>query len=71
MRQINQKAETIKDTMQEAWAKLEELEQTYTGMLSKTYRLQSNRICLEVLSGEPEEGHPDRVSFSMKDSRIF
>ena len=34
-------------------------------MMMKTHRLQSNRICLQVLSGglEEEVGHPDRVSF--------
>ena len=33
-------------------------------MMMKTHRLQSNRICLQVLSGglEEEVGHPDRVS---------
>ena len=38
---------------------------TYNGMMMKTHRLQSNRICLQVLSGglEEEVGHPDRVSF--------
>ena len=37
---------------------------TYNGMMMKTHRLQSNRICLQVLSGglEEEVGHPDRVS---------
>ena len=50
--------------MKDAWIKLEELEATYNGMMMKTHRLQSNRICLEVLSGglEQELGHPDRVS---------
>lgn len=62
MRQINQKADVIKENMKDAWEKLEELEQTYAHMLTKTYRLQSNRICLEVLAGEPEEGHPEMVS---------
>lgn len=62
VRQINQKAEVIKQNMKDAWNKLDQLEQTYNGMLTKTYRLQSNRICLQVLAGEPEDGHPDRVS---------
>ena len=62
VRQINQKSEVIKQNMKEAWDKLEYLEQTYNGMLMKTHRLQSNRICLQVLSGEAEDGHPDRVS---------
>ena len=47
--------------MDDAWAKLAELEETFTGMLSKTYRLQSQRVCLEMLSGEPGDGHPDTV----------
>ena len=64
VRQINQKADVIKDNMKDAWIKLEELELTYNSMMMKTHRLQSNRICLEVLSGglEQEIGHPDRVS---------
>ena len=60
VRQINQKAEAIKENMEEAWSKLNALEQTYNQMLTKTYRLQSNHICLEMLAGE-EDGHPDRV----------
>ena len=61
VRQINQKAETIKENMKEAWEKLNELEQTYSQMLTKTYRLQSGQICLHMLAGE-DDGHPDRVS---------
>ena len=61
VRQINQKADTIKENMKEAWDKLNELEQTYSQMLTKTYRLQSGQICLQMLAGE-EDGHPDRVS---------
>ena len=60
VRQINQKAEVIKENMEEAWSKLNALEQTYNHMLTKTYRLQSNHICLEMLAGE-EDGHPDKV----------
>ena len=62
MRQINQKADVIKQNMKEAWDKLDKLEATYSNMLQKTYRLQSNRVCIEVLSGELDDGHPDRVN---------
>ena len=61
VRQINVKTDVIKQNMDDAWAKLAELEETFTGMLSKTYRLQSQRVCLEMLSGEPGDGHPDTV----------
>ena len=48
--------------MNNVWAKLEKLEANYTGMLTKTYHLQSSqRVCLEMLSGEPGDGHPDTV----------
>ena len=52
--------------MNEAWSKLNELEQTYNSMITKTYRLQSNHICLQMLSGE-EDGHPDKVSVWPRD----
>ena len=65
MRQINQKAEVIKENMDEAWSKLHALEQTYNHMLMKTYRLQSNHICLQMLAGQ-EDGHPDRVSLILE-----
>ena len=65
VRQINQKAEVIKENMDEAWSKLHALEQTYNHMLMKTYRLQSNHICLQMLAGQ-EDGHPDRVSLILE-----
>ena len=61
VRQINQKTDMIKQYMSDAWSKLEQLEASYNGMLLKTHRLQSNRICLDVLSGEPVDGHPHSV----------
>ena len=70
MRQINQKAEVIKENMDEAWSKLHALEQTYNHMLMKTYRLQSNHICLQMLAGQ-EDGHPDKVSLKFLVTRGF
>ena len=55
VRQINVKTDVIKQNMDDAWAKLAELEETFTGMLSKTYRLQSQRVCLEMLSEKTED----------------
>jgi hypothetical protein len=61
VRQIHQKADVIKQNMSDAWAKLDQLESTYNSMIMKTHRLQSNKICLELLSGEKGDGHPDHV----------
>ena len=53
--QINIKTDVIKQNMDNVWAKLAALEATFTGMLTKIYRLPmpSQRVCLEVLSEEP------------------
>ena len=42
--QINIKTDIIKQNMENVWAKLEKLEANCTGMLTKTYRLQSVKI---------------------------
>ena len=61
VKQIYQKAEVIKDNMNEAWEKLDNLESAYHDMLMKVHRLQSNRVCLGLLTGEdyPGEEHPE------------
>ena len=55
--QINIKTDVIKQNMDNVWAKLAALEATFTGMLTKIYRLPSQRVCLEMLSEEPGDGH--------------
>ena len=52
----------MKQNLEDAWAKLEEMENIFQTMMVKTYRLQSQRVCLEMLSGEPGDGHPHSVS---------
>ena len=51
--------------MNNVWDKLEKLEANYTGMLTKTYRLQSSqRVCLEMLSEKTENlvlGHKIKI----------
>ena len=51
----------MKQNLEEAWAKLEEMENIFQTMMVKTVRLQSQRVCLEMLSGEPGDGHPHSV----------
>ena len=57
--QINIKTDVIKQNMDNVWAKLAALEATFTGMLTKIYRLPSQRDCLEMLSEEPGDGYKD------------
>ncbi len=47
--------------MNEAWDKLDNLETAYHDMLMKVHRLQSNRVCIGLLTGEdyPGEEHPE------------
>jgi hypothetical protein len=60
VKQIYQKAEVIKDNMAEAWGKIDGLETAYHDMLMRVHRLQSNRVCLGLLTGTdyPGECHP-------------
>lgn len=60
VKQIYQKTEIIKETMADAWEKIEALENAYEDMLNKALRIQSNRVCIENLTGEeyPGENHP-------------
>ncbi len=62
VKQIHQKAAAIQDNMDEAWDKLESLEEAYHDMLTKVHRLQSNKVCLGQLTGEdyPGELHPEQ-----------
>ncbi len=61
VKQIYQKADVIKENMNEAWDKLENLENAYHDMLMRVHRLQSNKVCLGLLTGEdyPGEEHPE------------
>jgi len=52
VRQIYQKAESIKPNLNEAWGKLEDLEQAYHDMIMRVTRIQSNKVCLGKLTGE-------------------
>jgi hypothetical protein len=60
VKQIHQKTEVIRECMTEAWEKIDTLEDTFHDMLQKVHRLQSNRVCLGMLTGEnyPGENHP-------------
>ena len=72
VRQINVKTDAIKQNMDNCWAKLAEMEGIFSSMMTKTYRLQSQRICLEKLSGIPgEDGHPDHVTTTFNHYQNF
>ncbi len=60
VKQIYQKAEVIKENMGQVWDKIDNLENAYHDMLMKVHRLQSNRVCLGLLTGTdyPGECHP-------------
>ena len=45
VKQIYQKADTIKENMDNVWEKLEALENAYHDMLMRCTRIQSNRCC--------------------------
>ena len=61
VKQIYQKADAIKENMDNVWEKLEALENAYHDMLMRCTRIQSNRVCLGALTGEdyPGEEHPE------------
>ena len=65
VRQIFQKAEMIEQNMTETWSKLDDLESSYQQMILKIHRLQSNRVCLGLLTGKdyPGESHPTQVKY--------
>ena len=60
VKQIYQKAEVIKDNMGQVWNKIDNLESAYHDMLTRVHKLQSNRVCLGLLTGTdyPGESHP-------------
>ena len=73
VRQIFQKAEMIEQNMTETWSKLDDLESSYQQMILKIHRLQSNRVCLGLLTGKdyPGESHPTQVWYWINTIDLF
>ncbi|XP_059088754.1 uncharacterized protein LOC131884877 [Tigriopus californicus] len=71
VKQIYQKTEIIKETMADAWEKIEALENAYEDMLNKALRIQSNRVCIENLTGEeyPGENHPGQCPCAEQEAK--
>ena len=71
VRQIFQKADVIKQNMGEAWEKLDDLESSYQQMLLRIHRLQSNRVCIGLLTGQdyPGEQHPVNCPCSVQKAK--
>ena len=61
VRQICQKSEVIAENLSDVKSKLDGLENAYHDMMMRVQRLQSNRVCLGLLTGcdYPGERHPD------------